>query len=140
MESSRSDDPPQTISCSDHQPSQTVSCSDRQPVQDNDYVPWQARHTYTLPPGVSSAGLSEMEIARGDFYLRPNDRYTKRQQDLLDMDEDLGREDDWTWMKADGGDLQSDDSFRSVESPHTLGDGPTPPPPPPYREPPTPRC
>ena len=112
-------------------------------MQDNDYLAMcqhQARHTYTLPPGVSSAGLSEMEIARGDFYLRPNDRYTKRQQDLLDMDEDLGREDDWTWMKADGGDLQSDDSFRSVESPHTLGDGPTPPPPPPYREPPTPRC
>ena len=134
--------PSQTVSCSDRQPSQTVSCSDRQPVQDNDYLArcqQQARYTYTLPPGVSSAGLSEMEIARGDFYLRPNDCYTKRQQDLMDMDEDVGREDDWTWLKADGGDLQTDDSFRSVESPHTLGDGPTPPPPPPYREPPSPR-
>ena len=142
MESSRSDDPPQSVSCSDHQPSQTVSCSDRQPVQDNDYLArcqQQARHTYTLPPGVSSAGLSEMEIARGDFYLQPNDRYTKRQQDLVDMDEDVGSEDDWTYMKADDGDLQSEGSFRSVESPHALGDGPTPPPPPPYREPPTPR-
>ena len=143
MESSRSDHPPQKVSCSDRQPSQTVSCSDRQPVQDDDYLArcqQQARHTYTLPPGVSSAGLSEMEIARGDFYLRPNDRYTVRQQELLDMDEDIFSEDDWTWMKGDDGDLQSEDSFRPVESPHALGDGPTPPPPPPYREPPTPRC
>ena len=52
----------------------------------------QARHTYTLPPCVSSDGLSEKQIARGDFYLRPNDRYTKRQQDLSDMDEDDGSE------------------------------------------------
>ena len=153
MESSRSDHPPQTVSCSDRQPSQTVSCSDRQPsqtvscsdrqpVQDNDYLArcqQQARHTYTLPPGVSSAGLSEMEIARGDFYLRPNDRYTKRQQDLLDMDEDVGSEDDWKYNKVDGRDLQSEDSFGSVESPHALVDGPTPPPSPPYRSPPTPR-
>ena len=80
-----------------------------------------------------------MEIARGDFYLQPNDRYTKRQQDLLDMDEDVGSEDDWKYMKADDGDLQSEDSFRSVDSQHALGDGPTPPPPPPYRDPPTPR-
>ena len=97
MESSRSDHPPQTVSCSDRQPSQTVSCSDRLPVQDNDYLArcqQQARYTYTLPPGVSSAGLSEMEIARGDFDLQPNDRYTKHQQDLLDMDEDMGSEDD----------------------------------------------
>jgi len=140
MESARSDHPPQTVSCSDRQPSQTVSCSDRQSVQDNDFLArcqQHARYTYTLPPGVSSAGLSEMQIARGDFYLHPNDRYTKRQQDLLDMDEDVGSEADWYWEKDD---LQSEASFRSVESPHALGDGPTPPPPPPpYREPPTPR-
>ena len=52
-----------------------------------------------LPPGVNSDGLSEKQIARGNFYLRPNDRYTKRQQDLLDMDEDNGSEDSWTYCK-----------------------------------------
>ena len=65
----------------------------------NDYLAkcqQQARHTYTLPPCVSSDGLSEKQIARGDFYLQPNDRYTKRQQDLLDMDEGDGSEDGWT--------------------------------------------
>ena len=68
----------------------------------NDYLAkcqQQARHTYTLPPCVSSDGLSEKQIARGDFYLRPNDRYTKRQQDLLDMDEDDGSEADWKYSK-----------------------------------------
>ena len=68
----------------------------------NDYLAkcqQQARHTYTLPPCVSSDGLSEKQIARGDFYLRPNDRYTKRQQDLLDMDEDDGSEDGWKYSK-----------------------------------------
>ena len=59
----------------------------------------QARHTYTLPPGVSSDGLSEKEIARGDFYLRPNDRLTVRQQDLLNMDEEDGSEDGWKYSK-----------------------------------------
>ena len=163
MESSHSDDAPQTVSCSDRQPSQTVSCSDRQPsqtvscsdrqpMQYNDYLArcqQQARYTYTLPPGVSSAGLSEMEIARGDFYLQPNDRYTKRQQDLLDMDEDVGSEDDWTWSKADGGDLESPskehDTFCSVESPSPDKDDgqlfgrPLEVDEPPYREPPSPR-
>jgi len=68
----------------------------------NDYLAkcqQQARHTYTLPPCVSSDGLSEKQIARGDFYLRPNDRYTKRQQDLLDMDEDDGSETGWKYSK-----------------------------------------
>ena len=59
----------------------------------------QARHTYTLPPGVSSDGLSEKEIARGDFYLRPNDRLTVRQQDLLIIDEEDGSEDGWKYSK-----------------------------------------
>ena len=59
----------------------------------------QARHTYTVPPGVNSDGLSEKQIARGNFYLQPADRYTKRQQDLLDMDEDNGSEDSWTYCK-----------------------------------------
>ena len=103
------------------QPSGTISCNDRQPLQplqakqsasssscltsqraNNDYLArcqQQARHTYTLPPGVSSDGLSEKQIARGNFYLQPNDRYTKRQQDLLDMDEDDGSEDGWTYCR-----------------------------------------
>ena len=153
--------PSQTVSCSDRQPSQMVSCSDRQPLQDTQVVSCGAPltsqctnnedlarcqqharytlYTYTLPPGVSSAGLSERELARGDFYLHPNDRYTKRQQDFLDGDEDVGSEDDWRWVKDDDGGLQSEDSRRSVESQHALGEGPTPPPPPPYRSPPTPR-
>ena len=121
-------------------------------MQYNDYLArcqQQARYTYTLPPGVSSAGLSEMEIARGDFYLQPNDRYTKRQQDLLDMDEDVGSEDDWIWSKADGGDLESpseeQDTFCSVESPSPDKDDgqlfgrPLEVDEPPYREPPSPR-
>ena len=100
------------------QPSGTISCNDRQPLQakqdascssslasqraNNDYLArcqQQFRHTYTLPPGVNSDGLSEKQIARGNFYLRPSDRYTKRQQDLLDMDEDNGSEDSWTYCK-----------------------------------------
>ena len=48
---------------------------------------------------VNSDGLSEKQIARGNFYLRPADRYRKRQQDLLDMDEDNGSEDSWTYCK-----------------------------------------
>ena len=129
MESSRSDhpsqtvnssdrQPSQTVSCSDRQSSQTVSCSDRQPLPDtqgvtcgapltsqctnNDYLArcqQQARHTYTLPPGVSSDDLSEEQITHGNFYLQPSDRYTKRQQDLLDMDEDNGSEDGWKYSK-----------------------------------------
>ena len=65
----------------------------------NDYLArcqQQARHTYTLPPGVSSDDLSEEQITHGNFYLQPSDRYTKRQQDLLDMDEGDGSEDGWT--------------------------------------------
>ena len=96
----------------------TISCYERESLQakqdgssgsslasqraNDDYLTrcqQQARHTYTLPPGVSSDGLSEKQIARGDFYLRPNDRYTKRQQDLLDMDEDDGSEDGWKYSK-----------------------------------------
>ena len=163
--------PSQTVSCSDRQSSQTVSCSDRQPLPDtqgvtcgapltsqctnNDYLArcqQQARHTYTLPPGFSGADqefASERQIARGDVSLQPNDRYTiwmpiqrfatQRQQDFVD--EDVGREDGWQWLKDDGGGLQSEDSFHSVESPHALGDGPTLPPPPPcHKSPPTPRC
>ena len=44
-------------------------------------------------------GVSEKQIARGNFYLRPNDPYTKRQQDLLDMDEDDGSESGWKYSK-----------------------------------------
>ena len=96
----------------------TISCNERESLQakqngssgsslasqraNDDYLArcqQQARHTYTLPPCVSSDGLSEKQIARGDFYLRPNDRYTKRQQDLLDMDEDDGSEDGWKYSK-----------------------------------------
>ena len=88
------------------QPSGTISCSSSLTSQwaNNDYLArcqQQARHTYTLPPGVSSEGLSEEQIARGNFYLRPNDRYTKRQQDLLDMDDDDGSEDGWTYCRAE---------------------------------------
>ena len=86
------------------QEKQDASCSAPIASQctNNDYLAkcqQQARHTYTLPPGVNSDGLSEKQIARGNFYLRPNDRYTKRQQDLLDMDEDNGSEDSWTYCK-----------------------------------------
>ena len=165
MESSRSDhpsqtvnssdrQPSQTVSCSDRQSSQTVSCSDRQPLPDTQGVTCGAPLTsqsYTLPPGFSGADqefASERQIARGDVYLQPNDCYTiwmpiqrfatQRQQDFVD--EDVGSEDGWQWLKDDGGGLQSEDSFRSVESPHALGDGPTLPPPPPCQPlPPTPR-
>ena len=68
----------------------------------NDYLAkcqQQARHTYTLPPCVSSDGVSEKQIARGNFYLRPNDPYTKCQQDLLDMDEDDESESGWKYFK-----------------------------------------
>ena len=86
------------------QAKQDASCSSSLASQraNNDYLArcqQQFRHTYTLPPGVNSDGLSEKQIARGNFYLRPNDRYTKRQQDLLDMDEDNGSEDSWTYCK-----------------------------------------
>ena len=82
------------------QAKQDATCSGPLASQwtNNDYLArcqQQARHTYTLPPCVSSDGLSEKQIAHGDFYLRPNDLYTKRQQDLLDMDEDDGSEDAW---------------------------------------------
>ena len=98
----------------------TISCYERESLQakqdgssgsslasqraNDDYLTryqQQARHTYTLPPGVNSDGLSEKQIARGNFYLQPADRYTKRQQDLLDMDEDNGSEDSWTYCKDD---------------------------------------
>ena len=159
MESSRSDHPSQTVNSSDRQPSQTVSCSDRQSSQTvscSDRQPWPD----TLPPGFSGADLlfaSERQIARGDVSLQPNDRYTiwmpiqrfatQRQQDFVD--EDVGREDGWQWLNNDGGGLQSEDSFHSVESPHALGDENTPRsftqwrtlplPPPCYKAPPTPR-
>jgi len=86
------------------QAKQDASCSSSLASQraNNDYLArcqQQFRHKYTLPPGVNSDGLSEKQIARGNFYLRPNDRYTKRQQDLLDMDEDNGSEDSWTYCK-----------------------------------------
>ena len=116
------------------QPSGTINCNDRQPLQakqgascsssltsqwaNNDYLArcqQQARHTYTLPPGVSSEGLSEEQIARGNFYLRPNDRYTKRQQDLLDMDDDDGSEDGWTYCKDENMDDDNDTSSPATE-------------------------
>ena len=158
MESPRSDHPSQPVSCSDRQPSQTgscsdrqpsqtVSCSDRQPLQEAqgvscsapltsqctniDYLArcqQQARYTYTLSPGVSSAGLSEMQVSRGNLYMHPDDRYTTRQRDLIDMDEDVGSEDDWKYHKDDDGVSQSDNSFRSVERPSALGSDPSPPP------------
>ena len=96
----------------------TISCYERESLQakqdgssgsslasqraNDDYLTrcqQQARHTYTLPPCVSSDGVSEKQIARGNFYLRPNDPYTKRQQDLLDMDEDDESESGWKYFK-----------------------------------------
>ena len=173
MEQSRSDHPPQTVSCRDRQHSQMVSRSDQQPLHDpqmvsrsdqplqdpqmvsrsdpqpsqfanNDYLTRgqaQARHIYTLPPSVSRGDLTDMEIARGGWYSQPNDGYTQRQRDLLDMDEDVGSEDDWKYAKDDGGDVQSEKSCSSaVASPHARGDGPPPPPPATYKGPPTLRC
>ena len=166
MESSRSDHPPQTVSRSDRQQSQTVirsdrqqsqtvSRSDRQPLHDmqgdtcgaplpsqctaNGYLAMcqhQARHEYTLPPGVSGEGLSEFEISRGYFKLHPNDRYTVHQQDLLDEDQDMGSEGSWKYRKDD--DIDSEESYHSLET-HALDDGPPPPPPAASKAPPTPR-
>ena len=46
----------------------------------------------------------------------PNQRFaTQRHQDFVD--EDVGHEDGWQWLKDDGGGLQSEDSCRSVERP-----------------------
>ena len=116
------------------QPSGTISCSSSLASQwaNNDYLArcqQQARHTYTLPPGVSSDDLSEEQTARGNFYLQPNDRYTKRQQDLLDMDEDDGSEDGWTYCKDenmddDNDDLESAERSRSEASSDGLYGGP----------------
>ena len=119
------------------QPSGTISCSSSLASQwaNNDYLArcqQQARHTYTLPPGVSSDDLSEEQTARGNFYLQPNDRYTKRQQDLLDIDEDDGSEDGWTYCKDenmddDNDDLQSAERSRSEASSDGLyGEPPSP--------------
>ena len=68
--------------------------------------------------------------------MQPNDRLTKRQQDLLDMDEDSGSDEGWKYLKADGSDPQSEGSFRSVETHDALGGGPPPPPPTPWKPPP----
>mgnify|MGYP001191399521 FL=1 len=146
MESSRSDHPPQTVSRSDRQPShdmQWATCGAPLTSQctANGYLAscqHHARHEYTLPPGVSGEGLSELGISRGYFTLHPNDCYTVRQQDLLDMDQDMGNEDDWTYRKDDDIDFQSEESYHSLDT-HAPDDGPPPPPLAAHKAPPTPR-
>jgi hypothetical protein len=122
----------QSVSCCDQQTSQGVSCCDRHTSQGyNFYKDYRLPQDYKLPPGVDSESLPQWAISRGDFKMHPNDKYTVRQQALLDMDEEVGSEDDWKYKK-DSDESHNEYSFASVDDMHTTNDdGPPPPPPPP---------
>ena len=153
--------PSQTVSCSDRQSSQTVSCSDRQlrfrgSVADEVAdlaVATVAGNAAAVSGNASDFAETHNEESRqamggcwqwsdvGQCWIPDQPIFTATSRTLSDRNRAAdGREDGWHWLKDDGGGLQSEDSCRSVESPHALGDGPTLPPPPPCQPlPPTPR-
>ena len=114
----------QGVSRSGHHTSQGVSCCDHHTSQGT------ISGGHYTSQGVSSCGLSDWATSRGLYYDHPDDRWSKRQQDLLDQSllEEMGSDDDWQYHKDTYN--ESQETIASVEDPNTIGGGGTPPPPP----------
>ena len=69
-----------------HHTSQGVSCCD---------------HHTSVPPSTSNEGLSTWAVARGMFKERETDKYTKRQQAMLDQSllDEMSGDDDWYYQR-----------------------------------------
>ena len=121
----------QGVSRSGHHTSQGVSCCDHHTSQGT------ISGGHQTSQGVSSCGLSDWATSRGLYYDHPDDRWSKRQQDLLDQSllEEMGSDDDWQYHKDTYN--ESQETIASVEDPNTIGGG-GPPPPPPRPLPPVP--
>ena len=114
----------QGVSRSGHHTSQGVSCCDHHTSQGTISG---GHHT---SQGVSSCGLSDLVTSHGLYCDHPDDRWSKRQQDLLDQRllEETGSDDDWQYHKDTYS--ESQETIASVEDPNTIGGGGQPPPPP----------